>query len=350
VWDSQSQYNTCGNKIGLTSAIKTQIGVDFSANGSADDVFTFANSVPGFFDPIASSTGTVTLTNHWQMDTATAQYNINPNCGPHDITIAGITYSNAWSCGPDLSSNYQVQLGGGCVDSSNNPVQLNDWSGIMCGSMTVDGSGIRSVDCSGSANVDGSVKTVTCNNKWVVTNSSYVVNSNPSTNFNWSDLNASQISSGTPCSAIPTGSASGQMAQLQCYANYYWQSGFDRNAPACLPKVDMDWSAQTPADFVHVDEIRPNGLVFFEQLRPFSDGSGGSMVTRQEHYDGVQVNGNSWVNCRVIEMGGLTIKKVSDTKMIATYQQSTVTTSLTKPACLAKFTGARQTFVFYLTK
>ena len=350
VWESPSQFASCGSKIGLTSAIKTEIGVDFSANGSADAPFSFVSSVASFNDQITSATGTVNLTDNWKMDTATAQWNINPNCGPRDITIGGISYNNAWICGPDLANNYQMQLGGGCVqDSNGSPVQLNDWSGISCGSMSVDGDGIRTMSCTGSAMINSVSTAVTCSNKWVVTDSAYAVISSSGTNFNWNDMNASQISSGTLCSAIPSGTESGRIAQLQCYAHYYYMSGMER-ASACLPRIDMDWSATTSANFVIVDEIRPSGLIFFEQYKPFADGNGGTMITRQEHYNGVQVNGNSWVNCRVIEIGGLTIKKISDTKMLATYQQSTVTTSTTKPACMAEFTGARETFVFYINK
>lgn len=349
LWQSSAKFAACGSKIGLTSTIKTQLGIDFSANGASDNVFTFATSAANFADPISSVTGTVNLTNNWKMDTATAQWDINPSCGPHDITIGGITYSNAWTCGPDNASKYQIQLGGGCqLTGTSTPVQLNDWSGISCGAASTDGNGIKTMTCSGNATINSVVKAVTCTNKWVVTNSSYVVQ--PGANFAWNDLSGSQIASGTLCSAMPTGSESAKIAQLQCYANYYHQSGFEENANACLPKVDMDWSATASANFVTVDQIRPSGLIFFEQFKPFPDGSGGTMITRQEHYDGVQVNGNSWVNCRVIETGGLTIKKISDSKLLATYQQSTVTTSLTKPACLAKFNGARETFIFYLNK
>lgn len=351
LWQSSAQYASCGSKIGLTSAIKTSLGIDFSANGASDDVFPFSTSVANFNDQTPGGPGvaTVTLTNNWKMDTAKSQYDIMPNCGPHDITIGGITYSNAWACGPDSSSQYQIQLGGGCVVTSTGAaVQMNDWSGITCGAASTDGSGIKTMTCTGNAMVNSVSTAVTCTNKWAVTNSSYVVQ--PAGNFNWADLNASKVASGTLCSAMPTGTASADIAQLQCYANYYQQSGLENASGACLPKVDMDWSATTAAAFAVVDKIRPSGLVFFEQFKPFADGSGGTMVTRQEHFDGVQVNGNSWVNCRVIEMGGLTVKKISDTKMIATYQSSTVTTSLTKPACMAKFTGARETFLFYLNK
>lgn len=349
LWQSQSNYTSCGEKIGLTSAIKTQLGVDFSGNGSADDVFSFATSVASFSDSITNTTGTVNLTDHWKMDTAKTQWDIIPNCGPHDVTIGSTTYANAWVCGPDSSSYYQVQLGGGCTDSSSNPVNLTDWSGITCGSSSTDADGVQSMSCSGTASISGVSKAVTCTNKWAVTNASYVVQ--PNASFNWNDLNGSKIASGTTCSTIANGASaeSAKIAQLQCYANYYYQSGMS-NSSACLPKVDMDWSATSSANFVKVDEIRPEGLIFFEKFNPFADGSGGTMLTRQEHYEGVQVNGNSWVNCRVIETGGLSFKKVSDTKMLATYQSATITTSLTKPACMAKFTGSRETYLFYLTK
>lgn len=349
VWESPSQFSACGSKIGLTPAIKTSIGVDFSANGSADAAFSFVSSVANFHDDVSGLTGTVNLTNNWKMDTAKAQWDINPNCGPRDMTIGGITYSNSWVCGPDSASNYQAQLGGGCVDSAGNPVQLQDWSTITCGAQVINSDGIRSTTCSGNAMINSVSKAVTCTNKWAVTNASYNVLPSPSASFTWADMNSSKVAQNTLCSAIPTGTQSGQIAQLQCYANYYERSGLERSG-ACLPKVEMDWSATSAANFVSVDQIRPSGLVFFEQFKPFTDGNGGTMVTRQEHYDGVQVNGNSWVNCRVIETGGLTIKKLSDSKLLATYQQSTVTTSLSKPACLAKFNGARESFMFYLTK
>jgi hypothetical protein len=157
------------------------------------------------------------------------------------------------------------------------------------------------------------------------------------------------LAAGTNCSAIGTGTAALELATLRCYADYYWRSGLDRYQGACSPRVDMDWSATSAADFIKKD-FRPNGMVFFEQFKPFPDGSGGSMVTRQEHYEGVQLaGGNSWVNCAVIETGAFNIKKISANKMLATYQSSEVTSSTSKPACLAKFTGQKKTFVFYLT-
>lgn len=353
LWQGQSKFNSCGGKIGLTPAIKTQLGVDFSANGSADSIFSFASTVPSFHDQISGNTSTVTITEDWKMSTAKLRYDIQPNCGPRDIVIGGVTYSNAWTCGPDSNTRYQVQLGGGCFDTAGAPVQLTDWSGMTGTQPQIDSAGIRTMSVSGSKNINGTQKTVTCSNKWAVTNSSYVVQTSPSVDFTWNDLNSTNISatSSPLCSAISTSAPNAEnkkMAQLRCYADYYYQSGM-QESNVCLPKVDMDWSATTSAAFAVVDKIRPNGLIFFEQFKPFADGSGGTMVTRQEHYEGVQV-GSSWVNCRVIETGGLTIKKISETKLLANYQESLITTSTSKPACLAQFTGSRKTFSFYLNK
>ncbi len=271
---------------------------------------------------------------------------------PNDITAGSTTYSNAWVCGPDTSGDYQAQLGGGCqVVGTGENVDVRDWSGInSCSMVATDANGIQSNTCSGSTSIEGVPTNVSCTNKWAVVNASFVVQSGG--NFNWTEMNASQISSAggtTLCSAMPGGTEKNNIAKLQCYAEYYERSGMGHSDSVCLPSVEMDWTATTAANFINVDLIRPEGLVFFERFNPFPDGSGGAMNTREEHFEGVQV-GNSWVNCRVIESGGFSIKKISDTKMLATYTSSTITTSTSKPACLGRFNGSRETFMFYLNK
>ncbi len=351
LWQDVSKFTGCGSKIGLTPAIKTALGVDFSANVGADSVFSFANTVT-FTDQILSASSSPTLTGtaagKWKMSTARAQHDLMPSCGPSDVTSTTTTYSNAWVCGPDNSGDYQAQLGGGCVIvSTNKPVDVRDWSQINSCSTNTNTAGVKSNTCTGTTMIDGNSVAVSCSNKWasvISSGSSFSVVDTDT--FNWSEL--TKTNSGTLCSAMPSGTEAQKIAQLQCYAEYYQRSGI-RDASACLPKVDMDWSATASADFEKVDEIRPEGLIFFEKYNALPDGSGGSMTTRQEHYEGVQV-GNSWTNCRVVETGGLAIKKISDTKLLATYQASLITTSITKPACLGKFNGTRETFMFYLNK
>ena len=342
VWQSAAGYTTCNSRIGLTPAMKTSLGVDFSANGSADAAFTFATSVTSFTDQITSTTGTVNLTDGWKMSTAKTRYDMYP-CGPVSVTLGGVTY-NAWRCGPDAShsNSYQLNLAGGCTNAAGDAVNLTDWSGVNSCSSSTDSAGIITNTCTGTYQSAA----VTCTNKYAIVDSNNAVISNGQ--FDWAQMNGSKIASGTLCSAMANTTNAEKIRQLQCYADYYWQSGMS-NANACLPRLDTDWTSSDPTTFASVS-FRPQSLIFMEQYSPFSDGSGGTILSRQEGYRGVQVSSNNFINCKVIETGGLTIKKISDTKLLATYQSSEITTSLSKPACLANFTGARSTFIFYLTK
>ncbi len=346
VWQSQSGFTSCGSRIGLSTAQKSVIGVDFSSNGSSDSEFSFPNSLT-FTDQVLNASSSPTLTDNWKMTTAKAMYDFNPNCGPVNLTIGSKTYSNAWKCGPDTSGDYQVGLSGGCmVNTTGKSAEVNDWSGMSC-SQSTSSDGVKTNVCTGNKSVNGSTVAVTCRNSWVVIDASN--NVEPSGDFNWSEMTGG-ISATTNCSAISTATNASRMAQLRCYADYYYRSGLSEYSGACMPRVNMDWSATTDADFVHKD-FRPNQLIFFEQYKPFTDGTGGSMITRQEHFEGVQLaGGNSWVNCEVIDTGGLNIKKISDNKLLVTYQSSLVTSSTAKPACMAKFTGKKETFVFYMSK
>ena len=351
VWDSEAGFNTCGGKVGLPSTVQTSIGVDFSQQGNLNAEFVYPTTVNGFTDLSNNNALTnVNLTAGWKMDVAKSSWEIQPSCGPKDVTIAGVAYSNAWRCGPDSASKYQYQLGGGCVTTGTQiAVNVNDWGAISCGAASEDSDHVFTVACTGTFTPSGgSLQNVTCNNKWAVTNAADVVQ--VATNFDWSNppMSTSKVASGTACSAFPNTTDAQKIAQLQCYSNYYYQSGMREVSSACLPKVEMDWSATDPLEFVKVD-FRPEQMVFFDQYRPNADGTGGQILTREERYRGVNVNG-SWINCRVIQSGGLSFKKISATKLLAIFQESEVTTSSSNPACMAEFSGKRRTFMFYLNK
>ncbi len=353
LWENQASFNTCGGKVGLPAAQQTAIGVSFSQQGTANADFSFATSVNGFADLANNNILTnINLTENWKMSNAKSQYNIQTACGPHDLTVGGVNYANSWRCGPDPthSNHYQYQLGGGCfVSGTTTPINVDNWGNINCGAAVEDApTKVVTSTCTGTFTPSGGSSTaVTCSNKWVITDSSDVPLSNGA--FDWTALNGSQIPSGTLCSSgLFPNTPAGDIARLQCYSNYYWQSGMSHNSNACMPRVDTDWSASTAADFVHVD-FRPSALVFFDQYRPNTDGNGGQILTRQERYNGVNVNG-SWINCRVIESGGLSFKKISPTKLLAIYQSSSISTSTSKPACMAEFAGSHKMFMFYLNK
>lgn len=353
LWQSQAVANQCGSGsapyVGLSSAQKTSIGVDFSANGSSDAEFSYPSSVT-FTDQVLSASSTATLTARagitepkWQMSTAKTRYSMQLGCSIKDITISGVIY-HAYMCGPDGSGYYMYNLTGGCTeDATGDPIMVDNWSGISSCSNTTDGTtGVRSNQCTGTY----SSKAVTCKNSWLL--SANADGSSPDTNnahnFNFGSLTS--IAQNTLCS---DGSITDPLKKLQCYADYYWASGLANTNAACVPRISTDWTATTAADFIKVD-YKPNGLIFFEQYMPFADGSGGTLMSRDDHYDGVQVGSNNWVSCHVIETGALTLKKVSASKVLASYQSSTITTNTNKPACQAKFNGSRTTYLFYMTK
>ncbi len=348
VWQGDSTttgegaYAACGSKIGLSASDASGIGVDFS-NNAENGAFSFASSVSNFTDQFDSlSSGTVTLTDNWKMDTAKTQWAQTEGCSNESVTIAGTTYLG-YKCGPDNNQYYQMGLSGGCTNAAGTPVQPTDWSGInSCTQSTIDSNGIRSSTCSGTATINNASVAVTCTNSWLITNAAGTVDMDNSHYFNHSHL--TQIASGTACSALST-----ELARVRCYADYYWQSGMARNPAVCTPRIDTDWSATTAANFVKVD-FRPNAMVFMDEYRPTPDGLGGGILTRQEHWRGVQVGTNDWVNCKVIETGALSVRRINDNKLLATYQSSTITSSRSKPACTAAYTGARESFMFYLSK
>ncbi|MBK7963607.1 MAG: hypothetical protein IPK04_21880 [Bdellovibrionales bacterium] len=262
LWNSESKYTGCGSRVGLSASQKTDIGVSFAAQATADQEFAFPTSVT-FTDQILSASSSPTLTDNWKMSTAKTRYAFNPNCGPVNVTIGSLSYTNAWRCGPDASSDYQIGLGGGCtINSTGANVQVSNWTGITCGSASTDADGVKSVSCTGNTPINSVSTAVTCTHKWVVVNSSNVVQ--PSGSFNYGEMSGG-IAADTLCSAIPTSSNAGQMAQLRCYADYYYQSGLANNGSSCMPRVNTDWSASTPADFIHKD-FRPEGLVFSSSI------------------------------------------------------------------------------------
>jgi hypothetical protein len=122
LWESHAAFTTCGSKLGLTAQIKSDLNLDFTSYGAADNEFTFASVVnPGgggpFTDMLAAAgheNDEVNLdVDHWKMDTAESQYDYM-NCSSHDVTLGGTTYK-AWRCGPDDSATplYQINIGGG---------------------------------------------------------------------------------------------------------------------------------------------------------------------------------------------------------------------------------------------
>ncbi|MGK5083407.1 hypothetical protein WDW37_08870 [Bdellovibrionota bacterium FG-1] len=344
-------FTACGEMTGLAAADLAKAGVDLSSYGAKSGGFTFPATIA---DPYAGSTATIT--EGYKLSTAKAQFTMQ-NC-------VNKTYSGkpVFVCGPDTAGNgspggrYQASLGGGCVNAAGTAVDLgNNWSLVTWGSCTSVATpgltGFTTSSCAGTY----SGAAITCTNASGVFNDVDLATS-PALQtdqqghtwgaaFNFSGV-APAMTQGQLCSVVTDG-----LTKANCYAMYYEQH-IGHGASGCLPRVDMDWTATDPAKFATTN-FRPQSLVFMDKLT-YSDANTASMLTEQFQHEGVQVQNssrqNTWVNCAVVEKGGMSFTKVSDTKILATYVSSTTTSTLDQPACVATYGSAKSKFVFYLIK
>lgn len=158
VWQDQGAFTGCGSVMGLSTGQATSFGLDFSENGSAVVPFNFASTV-------SINGQTKAIANDYQISGATLQYPVTPGCGPQSITVNGNTYSG-YVCGPDSQTYYNASLGGGCVDSSGKPVQVNGpWQNTGQCTNTVLGGGYTEWSCPGTYTPSGGSPTaITCTN------------------------------------------------------------------------------------------------------------------------------------------------------------------------------------------
>jgi hypothetical protein len=332
VWQSAGSFEACGSKLGNSyESLKTETGVDFSSSGVAEGNYGYASSVNVTLADGTSSTAT--LSEGWKLSTAKAMWTMM-DCGP-----VAVGSENGWQC-TDTAGKKQINLGGGCkVTSTGKAVQPKDseWSNInTCNSAGPDANGFYTSTCTGTI-ASGAVS---CTNKF-----------KQDSDFNWNNV-ATIISSGQLCSSIAESSNKLKLAKLQCYANAYWSQ---RPSGGCMKKIQTDFSAEDPENFIS-DSERPENLIFANLFQYNPDGLSGGMFSRDISYRGVRLNSNgqdTWVNCKVKEVGALSFSKVSDSKLKANYISTTTLAEAAgvKPACDANFGNSKvEKFVFYLSK
>ena len=348
--DARGKMASCGDMTGLSAADAAHAGVDLSSYGALNGGFKFASTV-------TDNGTTATLTDGYKLSTAKAQYTMQA-CVPKDIISGSETY-HTYVCGPDTfqsggspGGRYNASLGGGCyVTSTGVAVSNLNYNNVSWGSCTTSAGtlpGFYKNSCTATYN---STTAITCTNEWGIFNDSALTSAAPSPGggnapyFNYAGV-ATLMTQNQNCSTI-----SDALTQVRCYADYYQQHV--SNFSGCLPKVQTDWSSNDASSFVKVD-FRPQSLVFMEKLS-YANSTSASMLTEQNQNWGVQVQDHSgntqWVNCGVVDKGGLSFKQVSENKLLVTYTSSTTTTSNDKPACVgASWNGQKQKFLFYLVK
>lgn len=108
--------------------------------------------------------------------------------------------------------------------------------------------------------------------------------------------------------------------QLQCYANFYHE---DLNVSGtCIKRIDIDWTAMDPANFLK-DDNTSESLFVFEKF-VYTGPSSGTFTQYEERNGGYRYtdgsNNEQYVDCRISSKFTMSITKVSDTELIGDFQ------------------------------
>lgn len=350
VWTGQSaakakaSFTNCGSMTGLSSTAASALGISFANNTTATSgAFTFTSSVTD-----RQTNSTATITDFYKLSTATSRFEMQ-NCGPATATIGGKA-QNGWKC-TDASGNYQINLAGGCVNSAGKAVQPknDDWSSMKSASWSESslGSGFYKSTATGTMTTTAGTSTsVTCTSVYGTFDSTGAAIAR--NKFKW-DTITKLISKDANCSTGAT-----DLVKAQCYANYYFMSGLNDGGASsgCFPRINTDWSQTDATKFITID-FKPAGLALMDQMT-YADTSTATLLTKQVGIRGAAVQNSDgqqqYIPCGVIDKGGLTVKKVTDNKLLVTYVSALSTSSTNIPACVSEFGSKTDKFMFYLTK
>ncbi|OFZ20254.1 MAG: hypothetical protein A2X94_15380 [Bdellovibrionales bacterium GWB1_55_8] len=332
VWQSEQSFQACGSKLGFSYAeAKTQAGIDLSLSGVAEGSFDF---------PVGLEDGWKDVAN------ATSLHEMRA-CGPVAVVLSGQT-KTGWKC-VDSGNHYQIHLGGGCVNTADNQsVKLYDWGALNSHESTDLGSGYFLRVSSGTTTIDGVLTSVRCENIGGEFDSAgNACNQGEAGCFDWNNV-AVLVAQDQLCSTISTGTAQGQLAQLQCYAQHYWQNQDD---DGCLRSIETNYAAESPADFV-LDQDGPQKARSEHLLGLMSYGSPNEATIREEGeaVRGARGGNGDYIPCRVFQTTTITFKKVADSKLLVEFIEEQKNLSLDKPACEAEFQNRSMKGMFYMAK
>ncbi|MCB9027029.1 MAG: hypothetical protein H6625_11965 [Bdellovibrionaceae bacterium] len=339
VWQSETAKNSCGNRLGFPNeAAKAYARIDFSSSGVTEGNFTWSS---GFTDGWKDQVN------------ARAMWDIR-NCGPIEVSSDDNSKKiQGWKCSENggTGGEYQVSLQGGCVDSSNNPVHVTDWQNINpsgCNETALSGfSNFKENSCSYSnQDPDGSGSLAAQNFTCKFAYGNFNSDGSPDTGnaFDWNDvasiLNGDSNPSnpnndGDLCSSITPSTDFETVAQLQCYADYLWRANLEDDDSKCIRKVETNWGATNPDDFI-LHRNGPERAMTLFVLAKFNYDSADSGYFEDEdiYFRGIQT-GDSWTNCKVKERFRMSIKKRSSTSLVSEFLQETELLDKSKEACVA---------------
>ncbi len=320
IWMAKNTFLNCGD--GTTGAIgftenqaKAYGQVDLSGD---------SDTLHQAFDWSTSGPSASTITEGWKSTAATAAWDVM-DCA--SVTLGG---KSVWKC-KDGAGRYSLSYGGGCVNSSNSPVQPDSWSNVdfAGGSCTTSTITLGSVSLdSNSCTVTytpsgGSAQTLTCGGAWGNFNADGTAYGSPVTP-------TSLVSSGAACSGIATGgSDSKELSKLQCYANYFYNTlsnSARTDTTLCLKDIRTNWGATTAADFIaDTGFIKPVNQAMTEKVTYLSSDVA-AMTQLEDNYEGLQVEsseGSAWVACHTKVKNSITMTKIDSTHMVIKFVTET---------------------------
>lgn len=345
-WLSQTAYTSCGSKLGFTyDQGKAYAQVDLTNSGVGSGALTWSTSIP-------INGSTATLTEGWKFSTATASW---PLMDCTNVIVAG---KRGYKCKDNNSAHaatYEVSLGGGCVNASNTPVEVKDWSGVTSCStqnLTGDFANYKKMTCTGT--YQGA--SVTCSHISGQFKQADDSVADPNT-FHWNHINT-LLAQNSTCASMNPADDRQTLAQLQCYAQYYWQNQSQvRNENYCVRKIETDWTATSSANFLFGNGPARAVNQYVLEAFVYSSANSGSLRTAEKYVKGAQIvsNGNNiWINCKVMDDMVIKVKKISDTRMLMEFNSESRLLDTQRADCKAVEsklgTGAISRAMFYVDK
>lgn len=250
---------------------------------------------------------------------------------------------------------YQANVGGGCKDSTGKPVFIKNWDNITtpdassCVNVTTDlPYGFKSGKCTYTdANIDDDTTTagvtITCG--WidgVFEDDALTVKESTNSPFDWTSQGTALITLNTSCNVNDafnvnnTTTNAEKMAELQCYADYYYQNGPENDPTKCVRNIRTNWETSEPSKFI----IKNNGpekaaSLFVMSGLKYIDANTAVFEDREVYSEGINT-GNSWTSCKISDHFRMTITKRTATVLEAEFVSTTRLIDLDKEACVAE--------------
>jgi hypothetical protein len=379
IWggDYAHGIGACGGNTGFTrDEARAYAGLDLDATAPsvAGNPLTYAHytwSTPSGFGTNAG-TPDAGWTQPWMYAGARSQFDVQ-DCQPVSVPSkpAGTTKggyacfaSTVTSGTPTGTYRWSVGLNnaGGCVDSSGNPLMVNNWSGITFGTCTsapnAFNSDLTTQSCTytGAVTAGGTSQTFTCSytgGTFTDLSGGTTSSDNNGPNFGapitlpagtWNGQPGPLLALNATCKGATTeaaligiatggGTASAKAAaskellyRYQCYANAYWKNTQNgAGSTSCARNYNFDWSTNDYSKFITGDDrsMKPQNAFITDRVFYSPDGQWGFLKNSDTRYQSIPTASGSTL-CPMQNVTELKFNRVNDSKILVNFTQKTV--------------------------